>query len=852
MVEFRDDSNSNHQAGVPSLERGLAALQRKQYSEAIVHLEPLASDRDRRTQTRAQMGLVQAYAAQGQRDAAIALCQTLTQSPAANVRQWAENIQQQLQTSGKPPSNTTPANHQAAAPTEARRSTTDFDDLTASLTYRKSSKPTPAQPSVEQPTEQPPVPAPTEPPVTEAVSTTEPPVTEAASTNAASTDAESVEAPEPTPTTSPIHLPPASETVAPSPNATASTNEASTNEVEAEEPEEAVEEENDAAEGSESVESESADGETQPLLWTQAGRADRGRSLGATDRAKLLAVEGLTVVLLTGILWAIAQLTLTGYNAIITGITLPFLSLSRWALYIQTFWWIAGFVAVGVLLAPWFWLWRMRQGAKVQKLDVKALEARSPETVRLLQRFMRKHGGKFQVQCLPITAPLIFSYGHWLSARRIVLSQGLFDQLNDDEIAVLVAAELAHVRLWDGAILSGVAALLQLPYALYRWAATWGDRHDSQLVRIPAVILSVLGYGVFWTGRLAGLWLSRVRLYYSDRAACELTGNPNGLTRALLKVAIGNAQWVMTQEETPHLLEQLDLLTPVGCQEALILGSLYPSHPGSELLEWGRSNPHHRWLAMLEAHPALGDRLHRLALIAQKWRLPQELTFSDTPICSKRSWQRYRPLLIQALPFIGLIIGLLVGQGFWWFGIYAERLRSISLDWLRNDFIHLTCMAIGLGIGTFLRLNPFFPEVKHINNLPAGDLPDLLRSPDAMPAQRQSLRFQGTLIGRRGLANAIAQDLFLKTEEGLLRLHFLPFFSFSDNPIAGWRQLQGLLHKTVMVSGWFRRGVTPWLDLNSLHTQTGKALRSGHPLWAAAIGIIAVLWGCFKILTGDI
>jgi hypothetical protein len=366
------------------------------------------------------------------------------------------------------------------------------------------------------------------------------------------------------------------------------------------------------------------------------------------------------------------------------------------------------------------------------------------------------------------------------------------------------------------------------------------------------VLLSVLGYGVFWVSRLAGLWLSRMRLYYSDRAACELTGNPNGLTRALLKVAIGNAQWVMTEEETPHLLEQIDLLTPVGCQEALVLGSLYPSHPGSELLEWGRSNPHHRWLAVLEAHPALGDRLHRLALIAQKWRLPQELTFSETPIRSKPSWQDYWPLFIQALPFIGLIVGSLVGQGLWWFGIYAERLRSVSLDWLRNDFIHLTCMAIGLGIGTFLRLNPFFPEVKRINNLSVGDLPELLRPPNAMPAQRQSLRFQGTLIGRRGFANAIAQDLFLKTEEGLLRLHFLPFFSLGDNPIAGWRKVQGFLHKTVMVSGWFRRGVTPWLDLNSLHTQTGKALRSGHPLWAAAIGIITVLWGCLKILTGDI
>jgi len=808
MVDFPEKSEPRQQAESKiALNLGLAALQRKNYAEAIAHLEPLTGDRRRSVQTRALVGLAQAYAAQGKRQEAIALCQTLARSPEASARQWAAAMQQRLEASTHASNNGGGSAASEAAPS---RSALDAD-LAANLTRRNVPKlPTPAS---------------------------SPPQTQRSNGKSGQPFGKKQSA-------NPPRI--SSRDVAETGNR---------NETPPTPPAESLADERSPT-STEAVSSRGAAptgvGNAPSVAWRYAGRAEKGRSLGAPDRARLIAVEGVTILLLIGFGWAIAQLFLTGYNAIMVRITFSFLNLSRLAIFVEPLWWVAGFVGLGLVVAPWFWLWHLRRGMKAHLLDLRAVEARSPETARLLQRFTRKYGGKIQLQCLPVDVPVAFSYGHWLGPRCVVLSQAVFDQLNDDEIAALVAGELTHFRFWDGAVLSGVVALLQLPYGLYQWASEWGDSRNSPIFRIPAILFSVLGYGIFWVGRLAGLWLSRMRLYYSDRAACELTGNPNGLTRALLKLAIGKAQVVWEREETPYLLERLDLLTPVGRQEALTLGSLYPYYPGTELLEWDRSNPHRRWLSVLEAHPPLGDRLHRLDRVAQKWKLPQELEFPAVPARTPKNWRTYLPLLIQAAPIIGLLIGLIVGQGLWWFGIYAERLRSVSLDWLRNDFIHLVCMAIGLGIGTFLRLNLFFPEVKRINTLPAGDLPELLRPPEAMPAHRQTLRFQGTLIGRRGLANAIAQDLLLKTDQGLLRLHFLPFLSFSENPISGWRQVHGFLHKTILVSGWFRRGVTPWLDLNSLHTHNGKAMRSGHPIWAAAIGMIAVLWGCYMILTGDI
>jgi hypothetical protein len=54
----------------------------------------------------------------------------------------------------------------------------------------------------------------------------------------------------------------------------------------------------------------------------------------------------------------------------------------------------------------------------------------------------------------------------------------------------------------------------------------------------------------------------------------------------------------------------------------------------------------------------------------------------------------------------------------------------------------------------------------------------------------------------------------------------------------------------ITVSGWLRRGVTPWVDVDSLRSLGRRVLRSYHPVWSLAAAAIAAGAGILIILNG--
>ncbi|NEP16809.1 MAG: outer membrane protein assembly factor BamD [Leptolyngbya sp. SIO4C1] len=89
---MKSDFNPDQQ-----LQRGVRALKRKDYTGAIATFESLCrAHLPKSYQTKAQMGLVRAYAAQQQWSKALALCQPLTQSTSRQVQDWARQKQQEL------------------------------------------------------------------------------------------------------------------------------------------------------------------------------------------------------------------------------------------------------------------------------------------------------------------------------------------------------------------------------------------------------------------------------------------------------------------------------------------------------------------------------------------------------------------------------------------------------------------------------------------------------------------------------------------------------------------------------------------------------------------------------------
>ena len=149
-----------------------------------------------------------------------------------------------------------------------------------------------------------------------------------------------------------------------------------------------------------------------------------------------------------------------------------------------------------------------------------------------------------------------------------------------------------------------------------------------------------------------------------------------------------------------------------------------------------------------------------------------------------------------------------------------------------------------------VRINPFFPDITSVNRQPNPPLPTLLSDPMALPTDSVPVRLEGTLLGRRGMANWLCQDLILKTSAGLLKLHFFSVLGALGNLLIHPQHPSEWTSRTIEVEGWYRRGAIAWLDSDRF-LKAGKVVaKANHPVWSVilslllcGLGLLILLWG---------
>jgi hypothetical protein len=194
-------------------------------------------------------------------------------------------------------------------------------------------------------------------------------------------------------------------------------------------------------------------------------------------------------------------------------------------------------------------------------------------------------------------------------------------------------------------------------------------------------------------------------------------------------------------------------------------------------------------------------------------------------------------------------VGVAIALCLWAFGWIAGKAGWLGFSWLWTDQSVLMGLAlIGFAFGTFLRINNFFPDIKHSNV--QTDLVPLLSNPAALPIDSQPVRLQGHLLGRKGFSNWLSQDLRLQTETELIRLHYTSNLGVFSNLLPQPIRPQKLMNETVTVTGWWRRGVTPWIDVETIQAKRGTTIRSEHPVWSTTLGAIAAVIGIYMIFKG--
>ncbi len=823
MPPVPDSSSTPNNSAIVELEAGLTALKQKDYPKAIALLEASTLPATHPLAIKAKMGLVVAYTRTGELDRALAQCQLLLGYDNPQVREWAERTQENLtkrypEVLGKQVSANTRIGQESATANPASTSTESEVDLTGFVPFDGSSFPARSEPIEESTLE---------------------------------TQKNDLQSNQVFDQTGFLPLNPKSDTRFNVDVSAKQEESIAYSSKELEDVSSPVSTAQDPSLKQESVEFHPG--------WRQAERATSPwKSLGKVDISRLVLLQLATAIVLVWVVQQVIYLILVTPGAILTSI--PFLQIQQ-VLIDPPFWSIIVFLFVLLIASRWILDALLRLSYGLQPLTLNTLSNYSPETVQSLNRFCRQRKIPLpDLAVLPSAAPIALSYGILPRFTRLVVSQGLLEQLADDEIATIYAREIGHIAQRDVPLMSLLTVVVQIPYTIYKLVAEWGNRQTIRAVRELATWFAAAFYGLYQVLHFVGLWASRQRVYFGDRATSELTGNPNGYTRALLKIAIGTFKDVEQQGQTSYLLEGFDLLVPLEHRMAVSLGSLYPYTPVETVLEWDAVNPLRHWLSINHSHPPTGDRLHLLALYARHWKLPCELDFnSDIQTARKRqsrfSWRQWQTLLSQSAPFIGLAIGLLMALALSQLGALGWRFGNSKLLWAVGDQKILYGLAlVGFSLGTFIRINPFFPDLTFPNlrgNESSASVTTLMEDPALIPTDSVPVRLQGKLLGRPGIANKLSQDILLQTEKGGVWLHCLSPLGPIGNLLHRTPHFTDFLGQDVTLTGWFRRGATAWIDVDLLRTSGGRTDRSNHPLWSTLLAFLTASIGIYLIARGS-
>ena len=814
---FQSADNDLQPPSGASLRAGLAALKQQDYATAIAQLEAVCqSALDEATHLKAQMGLIKAYEQTGDLKLAIALCTPLCSHSSERVKTWGKHTLSHLQAQRTPAATsamTDPESEpsQPSAPIAAPASG-DYPAPAAETGF------VPLDPAA---TEQRPRPQLTQ--LQSPATYLQDPSAEASKDSASGAAA--------LPSDRPTHAAEAGDTI----------------------DDDDMDDDDDIDDEallSSPPPPESAVDAPMPFGWRAAGRAGKWNPILA-EKGKgfeYWAVQALTAIALF--------LVIRGLAAFIVLIVHSARNVVIRILYNQQYgypnvsflWWIVPLLLITLAISPWVMALLLRWGYGAQKLTSDTLEQYSPESLRLIKRLCtRDRRARPKLVWLPTAAPVALSYGFIARNARIVLSQGLLEQLEDSEIASIVASEMAHLRQRTSPLMTLIATITHVHYMLYWQLAQQCDRIDIPVVNWLLAIPSMVNYGLFWLFRYPGFWFSRYRVWLSDRHAVNEIGNPNALARALIKINQGIVREILHHGRTDPLLEGLELLMPVSYRSALLLGSAPTLAALEDLLALELQNPHRRWLTLNHSHPPLGDRLFLLTRYAQRWHLDSECHLPN----AVKPTLNLRQLLHQAAPFLGLPIGMGLALCLWGIGLVALGFRFAPLEWLWGDRSLLNGFAlICCSIGIMIRVNQMFPDISRKTSRVDVALPTLFADAALLPVVGQPVQLHGRLIGRRGFSNAFEQDLMLHTSSGLIKLHYLSPLGAIGNLIPQPGYPRRAISRTVTLTGWFRRGATPWIDVDRIQPQGLSGLRSGHPVWSTLLAIAIALLGILIILRG--
>jgi heat shock protein HtpX len=171
--------------------------------------------------------------------------------------------------------------------------------------------------------------------------------------------------------------------------------------------------------------------------------------------------------------------------------------------------------------------------------------------------------------------PNAFATGRNPENAAVAATTGLLRRLSREEVAGVMAHELAHIRNHDTTIMTITATFAGAISMLANFAMIFGGRRDSPMGIVGVLAMMILAP---LAAALVQMAISRGREYEADRIGAEICGNPHWLADALEGIQTHAARIDLNSAERHPATAHMFIINPL---HAHAHDKLFSTHPAT-------------------------------------------------------------------------------------------------------------------------------------------------------------------------------------------------------------------------------------------------------------------------------
>ena len=234
-------------------------------------------------------------------------------------------------------------------------------------------------------------------------------------------------------------------------------------------------------------------------------------------------------------------------------------------------------IASVMILAQWYFsdkivLWT--SGAKIISRE------EYPKLHEIVERLSTNNGlPKPKVAMVNSNVPNAFATGKSPKSSLVAVTTGLLELLDDDELEAVIGHELTHVRSRDVLVLTLASVFSTVAWYLMQFGFYGGLQTRNRNSAGSGAIVLVVAVVTWVVSFLIIRAISRYREYSADRGGAIMTGKPDKLATALLKIS-GKIK-VIPPNELKNV-QKLNAFFIIPALSGSSIANLFSSHPPVE------------------------------------------------------------------------------------------------------------------------------------------------------------------------------------------------------------------------------------------------------------------------------